>query len=71
MVERQPSKLGVAGSNPAIPARGIMSKENIEKLIKKIIEGSSDMSKEDLQLYVNNAKEIERRLKEIYDVDRV
>jgi hypothetical protein len=44
-----------------------MSKRAINKLIKKIIKGSSKITKEDLQLYVNHAEEIERRLKEIYN----
>ena len=36
----------------------------IKKLIKKIIAGA-EMTKEDLQLYVNHAEHIERRLAEI------
>jgi len=35
---------------------------DIEKLIKKIIRGGFEMSKEELQLYVNNVEEIEQRL---------
>ena len=37
----------------------------IDNLIEKLIAGSSEMSREDLQLYVNNTEEIERRLSEI------
>jgi len=36
----------------------------IKKLIKKMIAGV-EMTKEDLQFYVNNAEQIERRLAEI------
>jgi len=38
----------------------------IKKLIKKIIAGK-EMTKEDLQLYVNNSKEIEFQLLKIYN----
>lgn len=38
----------------------------LKKLVKKIIAGA-EMTKEDLQLYVNNSKEIEKMLLEIYN----
>lgn len=41
---------------------------NIEKLVRKIIQGDSDVSKEDIQIYVNYSEEIERRLKEELEI---
>ena len=36
----------------------------IDILVEKIVAGSDNMTKEDLQLYVNHSKEIEEKLRE-------
>ncbi len=42
---------------------------DVDKLVEKIMAGMSEMTKEDLQFYVNNSKEIERRLHEIKELN--
>jgi len=42
----------------------------VDKLILKIMKGTSEMSKEELQLYVNNSAEIEKRLRKVSRVRR-
>lgn len=38
--------------------------KELDKLIQKIMKGERDFTKEELQLYVNHSREIERRLLE-------
>ena len=40
-------------------------RSKVDKLVEKIVAGKFPTSKEELQLYVNNSEEIERRLKNI------
>lgn len=42
-------------------------RSKIDKLVDKIAAGKFPTSKEELQLYVNNSEEIERKLKDILE----
>jgi hypothetical protein len=45
----------------------LKDKVSVKELVDRIVNGTLEFTREEIQLYVNNSKEIEDRLVEIYE----
>jgi hypothetical protein len=47
--------------------KDLKDKVSVKELVNRIVNGTLEFTREEIQLYVNNSKEIEDRLVEIYE----